>query len=129
MLNPSDKGIYTAAYSNNFAGATATTLYVMGRVGVGDGRGAPAVATLYEQTPPNAGTLVTIGDLGIPAVASGSFDIGGTSNKGYAILNIFGSTDLYSIDLATGGATKLNVGINYNQVVLGPRGFTVGLGF
>lgn len=127
VLNPSGKGIYTAAYSNNFAGATATTLYVMGQVRVPGERFA-TVATLYQQTPPNAGTLVSIGDLGIPAVASGSFDIGGTSNKGYAILNIFGSTDLYSINLATGRATQLNVGGNYNQVV-SASGFTVGLGF
>jgi hypothetical protein len=126
MLNPSGKGIYTAAYSNNFAGATATTLYVMGQVPSGR---FTSVATLYQQTPPNEGTLVSIGDLGIPALASGSFDIGGISNKGYAILNIFGSTDLYSIDLATGTATKLNMGTNYNLIVPGPRGFTVGLGF
>ncbi|MBC6608713.1 DUF4394 domain-containing protein [Hymenobacter sp. BT188] len=124
-LNPSGRGIYTAAYSNNFVGATSTTLYVMGQVPSGR---FTSVATLYQQNPPNAGTLVSIGDLGIPAVATGSFDIGGTSNNGYALLNIFGSTDLYSIDLSTGRATRLNEGGNYN-LVTSASGFAVGLGF
>ena len=134
VLNPSDKGIYTAAYSNNFAGTTSTTLYVMGRIGGGRGE-APAVATLYQQTPPNNGTLVPVGDLGIPAVAFGSFDIGGASNKGYAVLNIFGATTLYTIDLATGKATIATATSNaYNSpgpglTGISPSGLTVGLGF
>ncbi|WP_188548545.1 DUF4394 domain-containing protein [Hymenobacter qilianensis] len=123
-LTPPDLGIYTAAYSNNFTGTPTSTLYVMGRVSGSQGN-FPTVGTLYQQMPPQEGTLVRVGDLGIPAVLTGSFDIGGTTNTGYAILNAAGNSALYKVDLATGQVTLASS--SYNSVT--PIGLAVGLGF
>lgn len=85
-------------YSNNVAGATQTTLYDIDR----------NLDILVIQNPPNAGTLHTVGPLGVNAVAPVGLDIvtvGGV-NTAYATLNTGApSTGFYTIDLTTGAAT------------------------
>ncbi|MEO7802181.1 MAG: DUF4394 domain-containing protein [Ginsengibacter sp.] len=103
-----------AAYENNFAGTTATALYII------DTR----TDALFKQDPPNNGTLVKIGNLGFNVFKSNGFDIGGTSNLAYGILTSDdGSSRLYAVDKSTGAATSK--GDFISQV----KGFTLGLGF
>ena len=115
-LNPGPVVVTAAAYTNNFAGATTTTLYDI------DTR---TSAMLYRQNPPNNGTLEPVGMLGVDAEGGNGFDIGGTSNVGYALLRSGSTTRIYTINLTNGAAT--------NGAVLpgGPtiRGLAVGLGF
>ncbi len=91
-------GVSGAAYTNNVAGATSTVLYDI------DTRR----DVLVQQTPPNAGTLVTIGSLRFPVGSVAGFDIVTTNgvNAGYAALTVAGTpyTFLAEIDLATGSA-------------------------
>jgi hypothetical protein len=78
------------------AGATATKLYYIDTV--------RDVLALSET--PNAGTLKTVGSLGINAIASVSFDISGASGTAYALLTFtpFLPGQLYVINLDTGSA-------------------------
>jgi len=110
-LNPGTPMVSSAAYTNNFAGATTTVMYVtdMGK--------------LYRQDPPNNGTLTEIGSLGINVEAVNGFDIGGKSNTAYAIFTVSGTTKVYTISLNTGMATA---GITFPNKV---RAMSVGLGF
>ncbi len=111
--NTTNVAISAAAYTNNFAGATATELYVLDA----------ARNKLFQQNPPNEGTLVLKGDLGVNENAVNGFDIGGTSGNAYAILTKEGQTKLYSINLASGAATPI---ADFPSAVIG---FTLGLGF
>jgi hypothetical protein len=113
MLNPGMPAVSAAAYTNNFAGTTSTMLFVIDHNN----------DKLYLQSPPNNGTLMEIGNLGINIEAANGFDIGGTTNNAYGLFTVAGTTKLYRIDLATGKATALT---NFNSVV---NGFTIGLGF
>lgn len=102
-----------AAYTNNFAGATTTVLYDIDALG----------DRLYKQDPPNNGTLVDVGALGVNVEANNGFDIGGTSGLAYGIFTVSGTQKLYSINLTTGVATA-------GATIATPvRGFTLGLGF
>lgn len=112
-INPGTPMISGAAYTNNFAGATSTILYVI------DG----ATNKLFKQDPPNNGTLVEVGALGITIDAANGFDIGSKSTTAYAIITSGSSTKLYSINLMTGAATA--IGDYPNKV----RAFSIGLGF
>jgi hypothetical protein len=78
---------------------------------------------LYKQDPPNAGTLVEIGSLGINVESLNGFDIGSKSNAAFALLTVNGTTKVYSINLNTGTATA---GVNFPNKV---KGMSVGLGF
>jgi hypothetical protein len=89
--NPSVAG---SAYTNNFAGATSTTLYDIDN----------ARHALVIQNPPNDGTLTTVGALGTNNNAV-AFDIG-DGNVGYAVLNgEQNRQNLFRIDLSNGHAT------------------------
>ncbi|MGK2863781.1 MAG: DUF4394 domain-containing protein [Chitinophagaceae bacterium] len=112
-LNPGTPSVNAAAYANNFAGTTSTTLYV---VDSGNDK-------LYMQNPPNAGTLVEIGNLGINAESGNGFDIGGTSNMAYGVFTTGMSTRIYSVNISTGSASPK--GSLPGMVT----GFTIGLGF
>ncbi|UEG52872.1 DUF4394 domain-containing protein [Mucilaginibacter daejeonensis] len=112
-LTTANSFINGAAYTNNFAGATSTVLY---DINSSNGR-------LYRQDPPNDGTLVEVGSLGITVDAANGFDIGGTSNTAYGIFTVGGVTRIYSVNLQTGAATA---GATFPQAV---RGFALGLGF
>ncbi len=114
-LNPGNPSISAAAYTNNFAGATTTILY---DIDCGTDK-------LYRQDPPNNGTLVEVGAIGINIESSNGFDIGSQSGKAWAILTAGGTTKLYEINLNTGAATAVG-----NYSFSGPvDGFSVGLGF
>lgn len=112
-LNPGMPNVSAAAYANNFAGTATTTLYDIDC----------AADKLYKQVPPNDGTLVEVGALGINIESANGFDIGSNSGIAYGIFTAGGKTSLYKIDLTTGAATRLN------EVKTKVKGFTVGLGF
>lgn len=88
-----------AAYTNNFAGATSTTLYDIDY----------GLDVLVTQNPPNAGTLNTVGTLGVDASRLVGFDIAGNGGTAFAALTTPTDTvsRLYSIDLSTGAATPI----------------------
>jgi hypothetical protein len=95
--NPSVAG---AGYTNSFPGAETTTLY-----DVDTNRD-----VLVRQDPPNSGTLVTIGALGVDAEAQAGFDVSPQGNVAYAALRAAGQSrhSLYRVDLATGRATAVS---------------------
>jgi uncharacterized protein DUF4394 len=104
-VNPNVVG---AAYTNNFGGATQTTLYgidfaVDALVRQGGVNGVPS---------PNSGELTTIGPLGFDTTSEVGFDISGQTGIAYASLTpvvspLDVSSRLFTIDLATGQATQL----------------------
>jgi hypothetical protein len=95
-LNPAGN-VVAAAYSNNFAGASATTLYDIDS----------AAGTLLTQNPPNNGTLVTVGSLGLGTNLNEAigFDIAGENGIAYATITTGGISRLYTVNLATGAVT------------------------
>jgi hypothetical protein len=112
-LNPGTPSVSAAAYTNNFAGATTTSLFVIDA----------NTDKLYLQNPPNNGTLVEVGSLGINVELANGFDIGSTSNTAYALLTVGAVTKLYSINLASGAATSVA------DFPAAAKGFTIGTGF
>lgn len=112
-LNPGTPMVSAAAYTNNFAGATVTALLVID----------PSTDKLYTQTPPNNGTLVEVGNLGINVEADNGFDIGGMSNIAYGLFTVGATTKIYSINITTGAATAV---ADFPGMA---KGFAVGLGF
>jgi hypothetical protein len=112
-INPGMPMVDAGAYTNNFAGATTTTLYDIDY----------GTSMLYMQVPPNNGTLVPVGSLGISIAAGNGFDIGGTTGNAWAILKTGSMSGLYSINLTTGTASKIS---DFNNMA---NGFAVGLGF
>ena len=113
MINPGTPTLSGAAYSENFAGATTTSLFVIDH----------NTDKLYLQSPPNNGTLVERGALGINITNSNGFDIGSTSNKAYLLATVNSENKIYSINTTTGAASVVS---NYPNAV---RGFALGLGF
>ncbi len=94
-VNPT---ITAAAYINSVDGATTTELYGIDT----------ALNTLVLQNPPNDGTLVTIGALGVDFANVAGFEIvtgPNGSNMGLAVSDGM----LFSIDLGTGAATSLGM--------------------
>lgn len=90
--------INAAAYANNVPGALSTTLYVIDS----------AQNSLAIQNPPNNGTLTTVGLLAIDASRFNGFDISGLGGIAYAATPAASggpAADLYTINLATGGAS------------------------
>jgi hypothetical protein len=84
-----------SGYTNNFAGATSTTLYDIDN----------ARHALVTQNPPNDGTLTTVGALGTTNDAV-AFDIG-DGNIAYAVLNgEQNKQTLDRVDLSNGHATQ-----------------------
>ncbi|WP_316800277.1 DUF4394 domain-containing protein [Pedobacter frigidisoli] len=113
MISITTAAISGSAYTNNFAGTATTVLYDIDSTG----------DRLYKQDPPNAGTLVDVGALGVNVEANNGFDIGGTSGLAYALLTVGGTQKIYSINLTTGAATA------GATIATAARGFTLGLGF
>lgn len=100
MLTPGTPNVVACAYTDNMAGATTTTLYVIDSVSdtlllQGGINGAPS---------PNGGLLTPVGPLGSSVGAELGFDIapGGTA---YAAMDSGGASRLYTINLSTGAAT------------------------
>jgi hypothetical protein len=97
--NPNVTGV---AYTNQVSGAVAaTTLYGIDA----------ATSALVLQNPPNAGTLTTIGSLGVTLFSNGfgiGFDIEGGTNTAFAsLVTDLGQNGLYTINLSTGAASLL----------------------
>jgi len=93
--------VTAGAYTNSYAGATATMLYDI------DG----ASTSLAMQNPPNDGVLANVGALGVAAMGDNGMDIaGGANGLVLAALRtaVNGPSSLYRIDLATGAATLVN---------------------
>ncbi|WP_041779420.1 DUF4394 domain-containing protein [Belliella baltica] len=112
-LNPGSPLVNGAAYTNSVANATTTVLFVLDS----------ETNMLYRQDPPNDGGLVAIGSLGVDFTSDNGFDIGGDSNMAFALLDVAGSTGVYSINLTSGAATKVS-DFNINATAM-----AVGLGF
>jgi hypothetical protein len=100
-LSPS---VIAAAYINNDNNpATGTTLYDIDS----------ERDVLVVQNPPNSGTLVTVGALGVDTVSVAGFDVASSDGTAYAALVPAGQAGnsqragLYTINLATGTATFL----------------------
>lgn len=95
--------IVASAYTNSVAGATSTTLYNIDS----------ASDMLTIQNPPNAGTQVMVGPLGMNVSALAGMDIltVGSSNIAYANLQMAGmqGSRFARINLATGAATDLGM--------------------
>ena len=110
-----DPAIAAAAYTNNFAGATATTLYGIDYVR----------DILVTQNPPNDGRLNTIGPLGVDVLPLAGFDIAAGSTRAFASLTPVNSfSSLYTINLATGAATLVGaIGNNLliQDITVAPR--------
>jgi hypothetical protein len=95
-----DPNVVSSAYSNNIANALTTQLY-----GIDTG-----LNILVTQAN-SAGTLGTVGPLGLDPAAAGGFDISGATGTAYAALLPAGGSvsSLYSINLLSGLATNLGV--------------------
>jgi hypothetical protein len=100
-----DPVVVASAYTNNFLGATTTTLY-----DIDANRD-----VLLTQNPPNSGTLNSVGALGvnIDATTGTAFDISQRDNEAFlaAVLNAGTFSTLYTVNLTTGAATTVgNIG-------------------
>ena len=115
IINPGMPSISAGAYTNNFAGTTSTSLFVIDH----------DTDMLYLQNPPNNGTLVPVGALGINLSANNGFDIGSVWGKAYlaATLSGSGGTKIYEVNTSTGAAKSIS---NLNVEV---HAFAMGLGF
>ena len=104
-INPAGSVIGEVAYTNSAVGPTPATtqLYDIDL----------ASNSLLLQNPPNAGTVVIVGPLGVAldAGAAVALDIRtvGATNSAYAALSVGGTTSLYNVNLATGAATVIGV--------------------
>nr|MBA2339806.1 DUF4394 domain-containing protein [Pyrinomonadaceae bacterium] len=109
IVSPLDPNIGAAAYTNNFAGATSTTLYDIDFFR----------DRLVIQNPPNSGTLIRVGELAplVPPMGADitndlvNFDISGLSGTAYASLTLPSAnfSVLYTINLGTGLASFVGV--------------------
>jgi hypothetical protein len=107
-INPSGAMVNAVAYTNSVAGATTTTLYDLDITS----------NKLFIQAPPNNGTLLPVGSLGIQALGEAGFDI--SADNSVAIAAVFGrgyeegqeemskgnKYRFYYINLATGMASN-----------------------
>jgi hypothetical protein len=83
-----------SAYSDNLPFATTTTLYAVDS----------ALDLLAIQNPPNAGTLNTIGTLGVDVSSNSGFDIA-PDGTAYLLRTLVSGSSLYKVNLATGAAS------------------------
>jgi uncharacterized protein DUF4394 len=89
--NPNVAGV---AYTNNFSGATTTTLFDIDS----------NLDILAIQNPPNGGVLNTVGPLGVNTDDGVGFDIA-SDGTAFATLTVGGFSQLYTINTTTGAAT------------------------
>jgi len=84
--------VYSIAYTNNFAGATTTTLFAIDQ----------ATGSLYRLDNPNSGVMTLVGSTAVTASLLGGFDIS-AGNVALAAQGPGGAGNtLYRIDLFTG---------------------------
>jgi hypothetical protein len=110
--------VSAGAYTNSFAGTAATMLLVLDTDS----------DNLALQNPPNDGTLVNIGALGVDLTGEAGIDIAGGAN-GLALASLrtagVGPTRLYRVDLATGAALPVNGAANPALSVIGDGSLNV----
>jgi len=87
--------VTAAAYTDNVAGAAATTLYGIDT----------AADRLVLQDPPNGGVLSTVGALGLDATAVNAFDVSGVTGDAFAALESPSGDGLYRVSLTTGAVS------------------------
>ncbi|HKQ72518.1 MAG TPA: DUF4394 domain-containing protein [Blastocatellia bacterium] len=95
-----------SAYTNNFSGATTTTLFgIDSNLDILVTQGSPGGAPVS----PNTGTLFTVGPLGVNTTPDVGFDIVNRTGVALASLTPMGGTtsNLYTINLTTGAATLI----------------------
>ncbi|MDB9374191.1 DUF4394 domain-containing protein [Nodularia sphaerocarpa] len=112
-LNPGDPNITAAAYTNaDNNPATGTTLYTVDDI----------TDALFIQNPPNDGTQVLIGSLGLDISSAAGFDIFTDNGVNTAFLaatpTSASGSNLYTINLDTGAATLVD-SITSNQRLIG----------
>lgn len=119
--------VVAAAYNNNFASTSSTTLYVIDTTldilaTQGSGPGVTPVVS------PNTGQLFTVGALGIDVDNNGAFDVAESDGVAYATFGAPGGgggggggapSTLYTINLTTGAATAVGTNIGNNLVIKG----------
>ena len=86
-----------SAYTNNVSGATSTTLF---NIDLTSGQ-------LFRQIPPNDGTQVVVGSLGVTLSGEGGFDIAPNNDFAMALFQERGKPTLMVINLMTGKATPI----------------------
>jgi len=87
--------IVAAGYTNSFADARSTILFVLDH----------ALDILVKQDPPNDGVLTTVGRLGVDCGPSAGFDIAAAGGVDYAF--VLCATELYALNVKTGAARAL----------------------
>lgn len=114
-----DPNVVASAYTHNFAGSTVTTLY-----GIDSGTDSLVLQGSLNSAPisPNAGTLFTVGALGVDTDENASFDISDLGGA-LAVFTAPGATTstLHRLNLNTGAATLVGT-IGVSEVV---RGFAI----
>jgi hypothetical protein len=102
-LNPPDPNVVGSAYTNNFVGATTTTLY-----GIDSNTDMLVLQGGLNGTPsPNGGVITNVGPLGVNASSVLGVDFTSANNTAYAALSVGGVSGLYTINLTTGAATSV----------------------
>jgi len=95
-LNPGTPSVVALAYSNNFTGASSTTAYDIDS----------GADSLLIQSPPDSGTLTSVGALGANTTAETGLDIDADGNAFASLTTPSATTTgFYTINLATGAAT------------------------
>jgi uncharacterized protein DUF4394 len=113
-LNPGAPSISAASYSNSFSQACRTQLYVIDA----------STNTLFMQDPPNAGTLLEIGDIPVArATRNPAFEIVMDSEGRGSALAFWPSasgTDIYDLDVRSGGASNARrLGLRQGEWLVG----------
>ncbi len=91
-LNGAGSTAAEAAYTDSLPGAGTTTLYVVDATS----------DRLRIQNPPNSGTLIDVGPLGVDVTDAVGFDIDGRNNTATVVATVGASSQLHTIDLTTG---------------------------
>lgn len=93
-INGASTSLVASAYTNSLAAAGTTALYTLDA----------ANDRLRLQTPPNAGTQVDVGALGLDVAEVEGFDIDGRDNVAFVAVVAAGSTktSFHTLDLTTG---------------------------
>ncbi len=107
-------GVSAAAYTNNFATACRTTLYLIDS----------ATDRLLSASDPIGGLVAEVGALGVDGNGFNGFEIqtaADGTNSATAVLNVGGTPTVYTIDLTTGTATSVGAitGLNAGETLLG----------
>lgn len=107
-------GVTEVAYTNNFSSACRTTAYYLDTTS----------DRLLTTVNASGGVLTVVGGLTVDAAAMTGFDIGTApdgTNSAIAALTVANVTSLYTIDLTTGAATRVDTigGLNSGETILG----------